>query len=1030
MVICRKYYIIFNVKIKKVKGFGGSGFEYFCAGIVAACESPRTFLYLASEERVDAVSGNIESYLRLKKATATPLVYPADDELKRLRALENLFQTSDLQNRFVISSPAALEKKTLEKNDFKRLSKTIKKGSEVSSLTEYLSAAGFVRVDFVENFCEYAVRGEITDIWPPSCENPLRLVFDGNTVEEIKAFNPATQTSCAAVAELFLSPVKESGDSGLLEWLGGKPLVFVDSSVHFESIPKSVFSAAEKIWLNDPLSADSEDAGFLRGSFYGGNIRLFCEDIKNLSRYKKIVFYRNAGEFKRFTELVGSYAEFSYFAGEVDEGFVNHGEKLFVISAAQFFLKNYSTRPKEIKVPPKRTEGLWEMESGDYVVHDDYGIGRYNGIRLLDEPPQEFVEIEYKFGDKLFVPMVDFGKIKKYIGVEGIKPRLSDLDAPYRWAKTKQKASRSAEAFAKELLNLYAVREKLSAPAMSGETTWEKELEESFPYEETPDQSAAIRDVASDLSQPHPMDRLVLGDVGFGKTEVALRAAFKSAVNSYQTAVIVPTTILAMQHYSRFTERLAPFPIKVAVLHRFISKSEQKKIIADINAGRADIVIGTHRLLSKDVVFKNLGLLIIDEEHRFGVRQKEKIRHMKKNVHTLFMSATPIPRTLSAALNGIKDLSLIETPPIGRQSIETVIDCFSVERVKSAIYNELARGGQIFYVHNKIENLEKKVAFLKSVAPGAQLDMIHGRMSARKIENVLVDFYKGKIDCLVATTIVESGIDIPMVNTIIIDGAEDFGLAQLYQLRGRAGREKQKAYCYLLYGSKVLSNDARKRLEALRELSALGSGYKLARRDLEIRGAGALFGYRQHGFLSAVGFDLYTKMVADAVKNMRLSGLPPARADIVSPSLEISYPAFIPRDYIEQDTVRISFYRRFISVLTTAEIDEILAELKDRFGNVPDSVLKVAALAAFKIFLQENRISEVRDVSDGFTVAFREGVSFDSTGLKNMLDQMGQFIQFLPDNKIKIRKLPGDEDKIVFLRKMLEKILKFATISQ
>ncbi len=1015
------------MKIKKVCGLGGSGFEHFIVKLIPFYKT-KIFFVLSDEKRVDVMADNIIAYADSIALETGVFVFPLSDVYERIKTLKNIADSFKKITVF-LSTFEAVSSKTYTKEEFAKKRLRIKCGNVYSEIAGLFSEAGYKREEFVEDMGSFAVRGEIVDIWPVLSEKPMRLVLNGNLVEEIKTFSPDEQISIEEKEQFEVLPANEINSESIVNWLPPDSVAFLDTSEHSYAFVEKYGHLFSTIYQNTPLSVSDEslELGYQKNSFYGGKSKLLLEDLKKLEGYKKVLFYTTQGESKRFIELFGVDLGFKIIKGPLSEGFVNHKEKIFTLSTSQFFLNTHIFRDKEYKKPSRRTEGLWEISSGDYVVHENYGVGKYIGISLQEFPLQEFVELEYKHGDRLFVAITEFSRIKKYQGVEGLKPKLADLDAPHLWNSAKLRANRSAENFAKELLKLYALRETISSQQMSEDTIWEKELAESFPYEETADQKSAIDDVMKDLKMSRPADRLILGDVGFGKTEVALRAAFKSVCNSLQVAIIVPTTILAMQHYNRFKERLALFPINIEPLHRFQKKSEQKKIIDGIKKGTVDITIATHRILSKDISFKNLGLLIIDEEHRFGVRQKEKIRHIKKNIHTLYMSATPIPRTLGAALNGIKDVSLIETPPIGRKPIETSIEPFSKERIKTAIYNEISRGGQVFYIYNKIEFLDKKLKHLADLLGALKCGIVHGKMHSKEIEKVLVDFYGGKLDCLIATTIVESGIDIPQVNTIIIDGAENFGLAQLYQLRGRVGRKNQKAYCYLFYDSKDLTESAVERLEALREFSVLGSGYNLARRDLEIRGAGSLFGYRQHGFLSAVGFDLYTKMLSDAVKNLKSSEKSNGE-EFVEPSIDISYPAIIPKEYINQDNIRISFYRRFVSSKTDGEVDFIVSELKDRFGKLPESVSKVVSIAKFKVYLRQKGISEVKETADGFEIRFCKGIAFGESGLKKMISEIGKDIHFMTERRINVKSPPHGKDKIIFLKEMLEKILEFATM--
>lgn len=1050
------------MNMEKYRGFGGSGFEFFVAEEIERTINPSAsdksdggvFLAIFPEDRLEAAARNIGAFCGYLRAPADAVVFPSEDSGRRLMVYARLtLRESSGRALVVVASPEALAEAGPSRKDFVRGGGILRPRGKSADLADLLSSSGYKRVDYVESAGQFAVRGQITDFWSPSSERPVRAVFDGDIVERLRFFDPSEQITVADAPSAEIVPAEERRSAEpAMSWFRGCRAVFAVSrpaaSADGPLPPRDIAAldaviAPARFVLHDPFDGDSLDAGFLSASFYGGDVPSLERDIKSLAAagYKKILFAPSPGEAARFAELLemgsgGGAGNFEIFSGKITEGFVRPSGGIFLISAEQFFLRSAAPAPFEkIKAPSRRSEGLWEMAAGDFVVHERYGVGKYRGIVTMDDPPQEFLAVEYKSGDTIYVPVYDFARIKKYIGAEGVRPKISDLDAPGVWARSRERAKHSAEVFAAELLNLYAERERASAAPMTHRTVWEDELEQSFPFEETPDQREAIKAALADLSGVRPADRVVLGDVGFGKTEVALRAAFKAAVNSCQTALVVPTTILAMQHFSRFSERLAPFPVKVAALHRFQSPSEQKKAVSDIASGAVDIVIGTHRILSSDISFKNLGLLIIDEEHRFGVRQKEKLRRFSKNVHTILMSATPIPRTLGAALNGIKDISIIETPPAGRKPVETIVAPRSPRCARDAIVNELARGGQVFYVHNTIKELPRKLSELSSEAPRARWGVIHGRMKAETVEKTLYEFYGGKLDCLLSTAIVESGLDIPQVNTMIVDDAQNFGLAQLYQLRGRVGRGDKKAYCYLFYDDKNLPDDAARRLDALREFSALGSGWRLARRDLEIRGAGALFGYRQHGFLASVGFDLYAKLIAEAVRKLgrkpsAVEGVPAARplADI-EPAIDLHLDARIPPAYVPDDTIRISFYRRFVSADDEAEIVSAQDALKDRFGSPPREVFEVAEAARLRLFMRRKLILAVRPSGGGSEteICFSEGVRIGTAGIRGLIDAFGGHVRFAADSNTIIVSVSPPR-AAASARALLEKVSKFATI--
>ncbi|HEY63637.1 MAG TPA: transcription-repair coupling factor [Caldilineae bacterium] len=595
-----------------------------------------------------------------------------------------------------------------------------------------------------------------------------------------------------------------------------------------------------------------------------------------------------------------------------------------------------------------------DVQPGDYVVHIEHGIGIFRGLVKMevDGTPREYLQIDYAQGDRLYVPVHQADRLSRYVGPGNAPPVLNRLGTA-DWNIVKQRAKKAVADIAEDLLKLYAQRELVPGHAFSEDTPWQRELEASFPYVETEDQLVAIEAVKHDMEQPRPMDRLICGDVGYGKTEVALRAAFKAVMDGKQVAVLVPTTVLAQQHYETFVERLRPFPVNVEMLSRFRSRAEQRRVLEGLANGTVDIVIGTHRLLSKDVVFKDLGLVIVDEEQRFGVAQKERLKQLRTEVDVLTLTATPIPRTLHMSLTGIRDLSTIDTPPEERLPIRTMLAEYDESLIRQAILRELDRGGQVFFVHNRVQGITQIARRLEQLVPEARFAIAHGQMPERELERVMMQFAKGEIDVLVCTNIIESGLDIPNANTIIINRADQFGLAQLYQLRGRVGRGAVRAYAYLLYDKgKKLSPEARRRLETIVEASELGAGFQVAMRDLELRGAGELLGVRQHGHIAAVGFDLYCRLLAQAIQEAkermargeeaRSDGdkAPPLLEDPIAPtvSLDLPLPSAIPESYVPDSGLRLQLYRRMAGLTSVRQVEEMERELVDRFGTIPPEV--------------------------------------------------------------------------------------------
>lgn len=630
----------------------------------------------------------------------------------------------------------------------------------------------------------------------------------------------------------------------------------------------------------------------------------------------------------------------------VQPGWTHPSGKLALITDRELFgyRRQVRTRPKRHRHQPGLLESL---NPGDYVVHVEHGIARYDGLSTLDAAgaEREYLILQYAGSDRIYLPVDQIDRITRYES-GGSEPKLTRLGSP-EWSRAKQRVRQSVRELAFELLQLYAAREANEGVQFPPDTTWDVELEESFPYDETPDQMAAIRAVKADMETPQPMDRLVCGDVGYGKTEVALRAAFKAVNAGYQVAVLVPTTILALQHYYTFRERLAAFPVQVNMISRLRSKAEQRKIVEDTKSGKTDILIGTHRILQKDLQFPNLGLVVIDEEQRFGVAHKEQLKRLRANVDVLTMTATPIPRTLHMALSGIRDLSVINTPPQDRIPIRTFVSPSSDHLIREAILRELGRGGQVYFVHNRVHSIHQIAGKIADLVPEARIGVGHGQMAEDELEAVMLSFVQHEFDVLVCTTIIESGVDIPNTNTIIIDQAQNYGLTQLYQLRGRIGRSHQRAYSYLVYPpNQSLSAEAQARLEAIQEATDLGAGFQIALRDLEIRGAGNVLGAEQSGHIAAVGFDLYTRMLATAVEEIK-QGRPIEEPEAVSVDLPVA--AVIPPEYAGDEEMRIELYQRIASAQSFGQIRDLQAELLDRFGPLPQPVQTLFELARLRV---------------------------------------------------------------------------------
>lgn len=665
-----------------------------------------------------------------------------------------------------------------------------------------------------------------------------------------------------------------------------------------------------------------------------------------------------------------------------------------------------------------------ELSPGDYVVHENHGIGRYLGLKPLSIQGQQkdYLLIEYADEDKLYVPTEQIHLVQKYIGGEGAEPNLYRLGGN-RWQKVKERVKSSVKELAVDLVELYAAREALEGYAFSRDTEWQQEFEEAFPFEETEDQLQAIEDVKKDMESPHPMDRLLCGDVGYGKTEVAIRAAFKAAVDSKQTAVLVPTTILAQQHFNTFKERIDKFPINVAMLSRFRTSSEQRIIKEKLAQGRIDIIIGTHRLLSDDVEFNDLGLLVIDEEQRFGVSHKEKLKDIKKNIDVLTMTATPIPRTLHMALTGVRDMSVIETPPENRYPIRTYVKERDEDLIRDAIRRELAREGQVYYVHNRVEDIDRQAGMIRELVPEARVAVAHGQMAENHLEKLMMDFYNHEYDVLVCTTIIENGLDIANVNSIVINRADKMGLAQLYQLRGRVGRTDRIAYSYLLYDEdEILSEEAEKRLRAIREFTDLGSGFKIAMRDMEIRGAGNLLGPEQSGHIASIGYSLYCKLLDRAVGEIK--GEDEDEEIDVEVNLELD--SYMPDDYIGSSPQKIDVYKRLMRARSERKVAEIRSELEDRFGNLPDQVENLLDISRIKMRATRLNIDLIEEKDQEFVCYFRDKDGVDGKAVTALAKKHPRKLRISSGRspRLSVKKSGGSKESISRLIEILNNFLE------
>ena len=679
--------------------------------------------------------------------------------------------------------------------------------------------------------------------------------------------------------------------------------------------------------------------------------------------------------------------------GHAKKGFEYPLIKFAVMTESDIFGQEQKKKKKKKNYNGNRIQDFAELSIGDFVVHEKHGLGIYRGIEKVevDRIVKDYIKIEYRGGSNLYILATQLDCLQKYSGADAAKtPKLNKLGTQ-EWNKTKSKVRGAVKNIAKELVELYAVRQEKEGYVCGPDTVWQKEFEEMFPYEETEDQLSAIEDAKRDMESTKIMDRLICGDVGYGKTEVALRAAFKEVQESRQVAYLAPTTILAQQIYNTFVQRMKEFPVRVELLCRFRTPAQQKKAIEDLKKGQVDVIIGTHRILSKDVQFKNLGLLIVDEEQRFGVTHKEKIKQLKKDVDVLTLTATPIPRTLHMSLIGIRDMSVLEEPPMDRMPIQTYVMEYDEETVREAINRELRRGGQVYYVYNRVTDIADVALRIAKLVPDARVDFAHGQMSERELENVMYSFVNGDIDVLVSTTIIETGLDISNVNTMIIHDSDRYGLSQLYQLRGRIGRSNRTAYAFLMYRQNMmLKETAEKRLAAIREYTDLGSGFKIAMRDLELRGAGNLLGAQQHGHMNAVGYDLYCKMLSEAVKEAK--GI--HTMEDFETSVDLNVDAYIPDSYISNEFQKLDIYKRIAGIETQQDYDDMLEELLDRFGEPGKAVLNLLAVAKLKAIAHQGYVTEIKQTGKTVRFTLYEKAKLNTEGFPALMQKYRRGLQF------------------------------------
>lgn len=921
---------------------------------------------------------------------------------ERLEVLQRLARG---ERAVVVVTKASLDDRVAAKDTLSRHTRVLRRGERLDrdALAESLLKAGYEQVHQVSTRGQFAVRGGILDIFSTQQTLPVRIELFGDQIESIREFDLDDQTSVQVIGhcEILVGP-PELATEFLRDYIRAEDAV-IDIDSGLDEATVHITSAA---YLSDGIE-DFTTAFFESGfqDFEAGDFLVeetkreaALDQLRNWigDQWELLAICHNEGEIERLRDVLNDneveVEAVRFVVGNLNNGFIYPTARLVLLSDAEIFGRYQSPSARRLAMRRSRLFGsrapidFSELAEGDLVVHFEHGIGRYLGIQKLAQngSEQEVVVLEFANETRLYVPFEQAFLISRYMGIGKRYPPLSNL-GDSKWAKAKKAAETAVFDYAARLLQVQAERNALPGFGFPPDTKWQTEFEASFLYKETPDQLRAIQEAKSDMESDQPMDRLICGDVGFGKTEVAIRAAFKAVMGGRQVALLVPTTVLAQQHFKTFRERMSDYPIRVGMLSRFLSPSEQRKVVEGIKDGSVDIVIGTHRLISGDVGFKNLGLAIVDEEQRFGVRHKEQFKERFKFVDVLTLSATPIPRTLYLSLVGARDMSIIETPPPNRLPVETIICGFDERIIREAIQRELRRKGQVFFLHNRIDSIERVRERVLHLCPEARADIGHGQMDETELEEVMRRFVDGETDVLISTTIIENGLDIPNANTIIIDRADRFGLADLYQLRGRVGRAQHKAYAFLLLPRELMTvGAARRRINAMKQYSSLGTGFKIAMRDLEIRGAGNILGTAQSGHIVNVGFDLYCQLLQQAVQKLkgkrgeprgdiylRLDFVATNEAEFVTAQNRLA-PAFIPADYIAQPQMRIQAYKKLAEVESKDQLQSLEKEWRDRFGPYPKAVRNLLMLNEIKLLCARNRITRA-EVKEGKVILTRGG---------------------------------------------------------
>ncbi len=988
-----------NVKIQ-LSGLIGSAYTITASSVVREIDKPHLFIF-RDKEAASYFTNDIENLLKnevffFPASYRRAYQFSETDNANILLRAEVLNKLNQKRNPIIVTYSEALSEKVVSRKELKKHTVTLKTKDEIplQKLEEIIQNLNFKKVDFVIEPGQYSIRGGILDVYSFANEHPFRLEFFDTEIENIRSFDVNTQLSINNESKITIIPNTEAKKSiesqvSFLEYLPKNTVIWAQDIKYSNGILDDYFDRATEQYKKTCESAIKHlgpEYLFTTGTEFINELYKFSivennncffettenitvnttsltkinkqfdllkEDLKKNKEegLQNIILCSSDEQEERFNAIFENCKEdFSYkcILFSLHEGYLDYTNKQAIYTDHQIFDRYHKFKSKT-KFTDKQAitiKQLTQLEIGDYVTHIDHGVGKFEGLHKIKNNGkyQEVLKLTYKDGDILYISIHSLHKIAKFSGKEGGTPKINQLGSPV-WKKTKQKTKAKVKQIAFNLIQLYAKRKLKKGFAYMPDTYLQHELEASFMYEDTPDQSKATTDIKADMEQEIPMDRLVCGDVGFGKTEIAIRAAFKAVADNKQVAVLVPTTILALQHYKTFKKRLKLLPCTVDYINRFKTTKEQKLTLEKVATGQVDILIGTHRIVGKDVKFLDLGLMIIDEEQKFGVNIKDKLKLFKENIDTLTLSATPIPRTLQFSLLGARDLSVINTPPPNRQSVETNIIGMSQETIRNAISYEIARNGQVFFVHNRIQNINEVAGLLQRLCPDAKIKIGHGQMEGKKLEKLMIDFIEGDFDVLVSTTIIENGVDVANANTIIINNAQNFGLSDLHQMRGRVGRSNKKAFCYLISPPlHQVSNESRKRLTALEQFSTLGSGFKIAMRDLDIRGAGDLLGADQSGFINDIGFETYQKILNEAIEELKREKFEELFRNenknfhIKDCQLDTDLEVLIPDTYVSNISERLNLYKELNNFTKEEEIGTFIDRLNDRFGPIPKEI--------------------------------------------------------------------------------------------